>query len=1139
MKEHWYQRWESLLCTAAIAALGLAPTLGSQAATPSISAGGGHSVALKADGTVRGWGSDVDGQLGDGRQLVFLSPVRVNGVSDVIAISAATQFNPHTVALKSDGTVWAWGINNSGQLGDGTTTDRATPSRVSGLTGVSAISAAENHTVALKSDGSVWAWGDNCCGQQGDGTTGNQRLTPAQVSGLTNVTAISAGIAHTIALKGDGTVWAWGRSGLGQFGATPIQVNGLTGVTAISAKTAHTIVLKSDGTVWAWGANFNGQLGDGTTTDRSVPVQVNGLTNVAAISAGDAHTVALKTDGTVWAWGYNLQGELGDGTTTQRLIPVRVSGLVGVAAICAGGTHTIALKSDGSLWTWGYNGYGQLGNGTMAGPLTPARVGLTGVVAISAGTYYTVVVKGDGSVWGFGSNESGQLGNGAVAQRTTPGEVSGLTGVTAISAGGAHTVALKGDGTVWTWGSNGQSQLGDGTDADRSTPVQVKGLTNASAIAGGGSHTVALKSDGTVWAWGLNLNGQVGDGTTIEWRSVPVQVSGLSNVIAVSAGQGHSVALKSDGTVWAWGQNSSGQLGDNTLTQRLTPVQVSGLTSVQAISAGGSHTVALKSDGTVWTWGSDLFGQLGIGSTDPRLTPFQVSGLTGMSAISAGQYHTATLKSDGTVWVWGFNRGGQLGDGTTTTRTSPVQLGGISSVIAVSAGSDHTLALKADDTVWAWGQNEYGHVGDGTVALRLKPVEVLRENGAGAISTNDWFLDLNPAITKIASQAPVFIVVTSGTGSNTTAQIEFRAQDIGTIGSTYVFALAPASIVKSAAAEKSAHLGHLVAGAEADTPIPCVLAQLNLTGQLQAVSASSLQAYVTGVLSAQGQSVTILNGVPAAVIDGATFFVGYGPDATQMLNNGVNRSVLSVPGSVSCQPQAPQTGWWWNTAEGGRGYSIEVQGNHLFYASYLYDISGRATWLVATGSTSLDGSVFTGNLYSFSGGQTLGGPSSGVLPPSQVAGAITLAFSDATHGTMIWPGGTVAIERFNIVPNGLTLAPGPNQPESGWWWDPQEPGRGFFLEWQGKQLFMAGYMYDNAGNPVWYLSGDGQPSSNLQSYSNAWQLYGNGQTLTGTYKPPTAVNPSVAPVTIQFKGANTGLMTLPNGRSTAIQRFLF
>jgi hypothetical protein len=297
-----------------------------------------------------------------------------------------------------------------------------------------------------------------------------------------------------------------------------------------------------------------------------------------------------------------------------------------------------------------------------------------------------------------------------------------------------------------------------------------------------------------------------------------------------------------------------------------------------------------------------------------------------------------------------------------------------------------------------------------------------------------------------------------------------------------------------------------------------------------------LQAYVSGVLSAQGTTVSVLNSVATANIAGATLYVGYGANATAMMNNGLNRNVLSVSGPLECQPQAPQTGWWWNTAEGGRGYSIEVSGSTLVFASYLYDVSGRATWLLASGRTSLDGSLFTSQLESYSGGQALSGA---YRPPNPVAyvGPITLAFNSATHGTLSWPGGTLAIERFNIVPNGLTLAPRANQPEGGWWWNPQESGRGYFLEWQGGQLFMAGYMYDNAGNPIWYLSSN--TSTNLQGYSNTWWQYANGQTLTGAFKPAQQISNNVGPVTIQFQGAETGIMTLPGGRNITIRRYRF
>jgi hypothetical protein len=255
-----------------------------------------------------------------------------------------------------------------------------------------------------------------------------------------------------------------------------------------------------------------------------------------------------------------------------------------------------------------------------------------------------------------------------------------------------------------------------------------------------------------------------------------------------------------------------------------------------------------------------------------------------------------------------------------------------------------------------------------------------------------------------------------------------------------------------------------------------------------------------------------------------------------MLNNGINRNVVAVPGSLECKPQAPQAGWWWNPTEGGRGYSLESQGNHIFYAAFLYDDTGRSNWYVATGTTSIDGSLFTGDLLKVTNGQTLGGAYKAPTA-AQSVGPFTLAFSDNMRGTMIWPGGTVAIERFNIVTNGLQAAKRLNQPETGWWWNPAESGRGFFIEWQDGFADLAGYMYDDNGNPVWYLSV--QPTPNLRAFAGNWWLYANGQSLTGAYKPATQINNNVAPVSINFTSETTATMTLPNGRTTNLQRHRF
>ncbi|MCM2329295.1 MAG: hypothetical protein NDI88_15560, partial [Lysobacter sp.] len=252
-----------------------------------------------------------------------------------------------------------------------------------------------------------------------------------------------------------------------------------------------------------------------------------------------------------------------------------------------------------------------------------------------------------------------------------------------------------------------------------------------------------------------------------------------------------------------------------------------------------------------------------------------------------------------------------------------------------------------------------------------------------------------------------------------------------------------------------------------------------------------------------------------------------------------NRSAVTVPGSLVCEPGPPETGWWWNPAEDGRGFSLEVQGNNIFFAAFLYDVSGRSTWYVSTGPVSLDGSYYSGDLLSASGGQTLGGAYPG-FPTLASVGRVTITFNNSSTGTVVWPGGTVPIQRFNIVPGGLNLDPVPGEPQNGWWWNEQEAGRGFFMEWQGGNLDIAGYMYDDAGNSVWYLTtGPIGGSSTARSFSGKWWSFGGGQTLTGPWKPNARLSDNVAPVTIQFNGTDTATMTLPNGRTTSLKRHRF
>ncbi len=323
-------------------------------------------------------------------------------------------------------------------------------------------------------------------------------------------------------------------------------------------------------------------------------------------------------------------------------------------------------------------------------------------------------------------NAAASAGDHATVPLTGTGTAAPLQ---SVSAGGLHTCTVKTDHTLWCWGSNFYGQLGDATRTNRTVPVQVSGHgTDWVAVTAGASHTCAVKIDHTLWCWGLNGNGEFGDGTTTN-SLVPVQVSGhATDWAAVTAFEIRTCAVKTGGTLWCWGDNTFGQLGDGSTTNSLVPVQVSGhATDWAAVTAGSGHTCAVKTNHTVWCWGDNANGQLGDGgSTTNSLVPVQVSGhATDWAVATAGALHTCAVKTDGTLWCWGDSTFGQLGDGSTTGSPVPVQVSGhATDWAAVTGGEFHTCAVKTDHTLWCWGWNPDGQLGNGSTAGSPVPVHV-------------------------------------------------------------------------------------------------------------------------------------------------------------------------------------------------------------------------------------------------------------------------------------------------------------------------------------------------------------------------------------------------------------------------------
>jgi alpha-tubulin suppressor-like RCC1 family protein len=588
-----------------------------------------------------------------------------------------------------------------------TSSSAATPKIVAGY----------GHTVAIKSDGTLWTWGYNYWGQLGNNTTTNQN-SPVQIAG-NNWVAIAANYGHTVALRSDGTLWTWGYNVYGQLGLgdttdrhSPVQVAGNNWI-AIAAGGWHTIALKSDGTLWAWGQNDNGELGLGDTTNRYSPVQVTAAgNNWAAIAAGSHHTIALKSDGTLWAWGYNYQGQLGlgdSGIGTDRNSPVQVTqdlgsnSFTGVASIAAGDVHTLALKSDGSLWAWGSPGNGRLGNGSTSGYVTkPQRIGLdNNWVTISGGSYHSLGLKSDGSLWAWGFNAAGQLGFGPsdLVDRTTPVQVTPAGGNwVEIAGGNGHSAGLKSDGTLWTWGFNTWGQLGNGLPIAVYSPAQITTVdTKWVSTAAGIAHTLAIKSDGTLWAWGYNAYGQLGDNTTTN-SLVPKKIGIDTDWVSIAGGEAHTVAIKSDGTLWAWGWNGLGQLGDGTTANKNIPTKIGSVTNWVSIATGADHTVAIKSDGTLWAWGANNYGQLGDGTTNNSNVPMLINPYT-IYTINASAGAGGSISPSGAISVNG-------GSDQTFTFTPDkwfkmqdvlvdnVSQGAITSYPFTNVTSDHTISVS-------------------------------------------------------------------------------------------------------------------------------------------------------------------------------------------------------------------------------------------------------------------------------------------------------------------------------------------------------------------------------------------------------------------------------------------------------------
>jgi alpha-tubulin suppressor-like RCC1 family protein len=672
-----------------------------------------------------------------------------------------------------------WGNNLWGNLCDGTVSGSVEPGPVLDLPGPIAYVAAGNaHTCAVTTTGLLYCCGGNANGELGNGTQDPIQLTPVQALNLSGVTAAAAGVAHTCAIAANGGVWCMGFNGDGELGnnstnstSIPVQVTGiLTGATALATGDFHSCaVVGPQGTVSCWGSNSNGQLGNGKLTEANAPVTASKLPLVVSLAAGNAHTCALTGAGAVYCWGKGSNGQLGNQFVTgNQTTAVPVPNLAsGVAGISANLDNSCAVTAAGEVYCWGDNTYGQLGNGTDAGQSnTPVQVlGLPpGMIAVTSSEYHSCAEAADGGIWCWGYDGYGELGDGQVVNSVVPVAVvfgpsdggadggAAAAAFTAISAGADNMLGLTASGEVSSWGNDLWGQLGNGTMETSLFPAPVEGFGGGiTAISGGQLHGCALDASGTVWGWGDNRMGQLGNGNTTG-SLVPVAATGLPGpATAIACGGDHSCAIVG-GQLYCWGDGSTGELGNGQLSGSSLPVLVVNLSTatVAGVATAQAITCAWTAAGAAYCWGTDIDGLLGDNSMNQETVPTAVSGLTAgttQMAIarvinnSSGEGHVCAVVA-GALFCWGSNQYGELGNGQSggvdQAETPGLVIGLDGGVTGVAVGANHSCALTNAGAVLCWGRGDFGSVGNASNASTSAPVPVI-DGGALAITAGDLF----------------------------------------------------------------------------------------------------------------------------------------------------------------------------------------------------------------------------------------------------------------------------------------------------------------------------------------------------------------------------------------------------------------
>ncbi|REK75632.1 fibronectin type III domain-containing protein [Paenibacillus paeoniae] len=771
-----------------------------------IAVGTDFMLAKMNDGSVKSWGNFSNGQLGIGNITVSqTSPVEVAGLTNVKEITTGSNFS---FAVLIDGSVMGWGYNLNGQLGTGTTTAVNSPAKITDLSNVDYIAAGINHTWASTTNGDIYVWGNNSSSQLGiKSTLVTNQLTPKLFQQLGSINSIYLGSNTSFVTDQNNQTWALGLNNYSQLGLedkvakdTLTMINDLNvsganleidvlsrDLSMFSSPFTATSHMLANDKLYSWGKNTNPVIDPDVAGDLSSPRMITRVGDVKQITYGEDFALALTKDGKVKSWGVNTSGQLGLGDTINRTDPTTISGLTGVKKLVAASGFAVALMQDGTVATWGRNTSAQLGQGDLTNRTTPKLIpNLQGVKDITAGINFVVALMENGSVWVWGGNEFGQLGLGNFENRSIPTELTSVTGVKEIASGFYHVIVLKEDGLLQVWGRNNNGQLGLGNSVAvlKPTPLPINVSINQVAVTAYSSYV--LTQEGKILSWGLNSSGELGHGDTAS-RTTPVEIMSTGDRFSsIITGRTHLIAISKDGSIRMAGNNANGQLGlGDTANRNKLTVLYGNTKSVQDIITDGNNTFILFEDGTVWGTGRNNSGYLGVGDAVSRTNFVPINGLSNVQKIALGSNFVLALLKNGTVMSWGLNESGQLGNGTTIASTKPVLIStaSLSNVKDIFVKGTFAMALLKDGTVKSWGSNSNGQLGLGDNTNKLTPTLV---NITGvkeiALGENFTLALLNSGLIKGWGYNSLYSL---GTGNTTSYNTPVDVPNLADVASIY------------------------------------------------------------------------------------------------------------------------------------------------------------------------------------------------------------------------------------------------------------------------------------------------------------------------------------------------------------------